>query len=338
MSPATNPSAPEPRGSRIPERIFQADASVFRENFNRRAFDFSHALGDHPLFDLARLAELAKTLWGTGSGRVACQVGTFGRTDRLDERPTKPLSVVQAISRIRESGSWVLLKSAQLDPAYAALLDRCLAELEALSGRALRREISWLDAYIFIASPGSLTPYHIDHECNFVLQIHGTKRDTLYDPSVLTAEDIERYYMGDLSGARWREDCERNARTHVLTPGCGVHHPIRWPHWVQNGDDDYTVMLSVLFFLRGDDREARVWQVNHALRRMGRTPVLPGRSAWRDGLKQLALARFPPTRVFANKSDVIRHGVGRLQALERVFTRRAAASPPATPNSRTREV
>ncbi len=332
-----NPGPPERRGSRIPERIFHTEASVFRENFNRRAFDFSHALGDHPLFDLDRLAELAKTLWGTGSGRVACQVGSFGRTDRLDERPTKPLSIVQAISRIRESGSWVLLKSAQVDPDYAALLDRCLAELEALSGRALRREISWLDAYIFIASPGSLTPYHIDHECNFVLQIHGTKRDTLYDPSVLTAEDIERYYMGDLSGARWRQDCEENARTHVLTPGLGVHHPSRWPHWVQNGSDDYTVMLSVLFFLRGDDREARVWQMNHVLRRMGRMPMPPGQSAWRDRIKRLALARFPPARVFANKSDVIRNGVGRLETLERVLLRRPTVPPPGTPNARSQE-
>lgn len=332
MSSAAIPAGPRTGGARLPDRIFRTDAAVFRENFNRRAFDFSHNLGDHPLFDLARLAELAKTLWGTGSGRVACQVGSFGRTERLDERPTKALSVVQAISRIRESGSWVLLKSAQVDPDYAALLDRCMNELEELSGRALRREISWLDAYVFIASPGSLTPYHIDHECNFVLQIHGTKRDTLYDPSVLTTEDLERYYMGDLSGARWREDCEASARAHVLTPGLGVHHPTRWPHWVQNGEDDYTVMLSVLFFLRGDDREARVWQVNHALRRLGRTPTPPGRSAWRDGLKRLALAPFPPTRSFANKGDVIRHGVGRLQALERVFARRTPA-PPAAPGS-----
>lgn len=310
---------------RLPERIFQSDPPTFRENFNRRAFGFAHALGDHPLFDLGRLAELAKFLWGTGSGRVACQVGEYGRTNRLDERPAKPVSVVQAISKIRESGSWVLLKSAQLDPAYAELLDRCMEELQTLSGRNLRREISWLDAYVFIASPGSLTPYHIDHECNFVLQIHGTKRDTLYDSSVLTPEDIERYYMGDLSGARWREDCESRAEEHVLTPGSGVHHPTRWPHWVQNGGDDYTVMLSVLFFLRGDDREARIWQVNHALRRMGLTPSPPGKSALRDRLKELALARFPPTRVFANKSDVIRHGVGRLQALERVLAPKESA-------------
>ena len=96
-------------------------------------------------------------------------------------------------------------------------------------------------------------------------------------------------------------------------------------------------MLSVLFFLRGDDREARVWQMNHVLRRMGRMPMPPGQSAWRDRIKRLALARFPPARVFANKSDVIRNGVGRLETLERVLLRRPTVPPPGTPNARSQE-
>ena len=320
-SPSRRPSAT----AALPARIFSTPPEAFRENFNRRAFPVAHNLGGHPLFDLDRLVELSKTLWSTGEGRVIFQGGDTRVDRRWDEAPKKALSVMEAIRRIDESGSWVLLKGVQKDPDYQRLLDQTIAELEELTAYPLRQEMSWLDAYIFIASPGCVTPYHIDHESNFLLQIHGEKDDNLFDPSdpdALKEEEIECYYAGDLSAAKFREGVQTRAHVFRLAPGVGVHHPVRWPHWVRNGSD-YSVSLSVLFFLREYDREAKVYQFNHFLRRFMR-PLPPGRSAMRDRLKRLALESFSGRHKPQRKEEVLRSG---LERFEKLFGRHGSPAP-----------
>ena len=74
------------------------------------------------------------------------------------------------------------------DPEYAALLDACLGEVEAL-GHADARQIDHREAFVFVSSPGSVTPYHIDPEWNFLLQVRGSKTITVFpagDPSILS--------------------------------------------------------------------------------------------------------------------------------------------------------
>lgn len=299
----------------LPERVFLEAPGSFRDQFNRSPVQFSHALAGHPLFDIPRLVTLSRLLEKKGGGRVSFQAGTA----RVNQGwgvppPAKVSSAVEAIGRIQDSGAWVLLKSVQEDEEYAALLRQCLAELEELTAVPLRRQITWSDAYIFIASPRSVTPYHIDHESNFLLQIHGEKTMNLFDQddrSVLTEEEIERYYIGEMSAARYKEENQKKARTFQMRPGTGVHHPVRAPHWVKNGED-YSVSLSILFFLRAFDLQARVYQANHVLRRLGMTPTPPGRSAMKDGIKIFAMGNLgykPRT-----KSQVIRFGYKKFTA------------------------
>ncbi|MFN2387003.1 MAG: cupin-like domain-containing protein [Thermoanaerobaculia bacterium] len=292
----------------LPERIFSAEPGSFRTQFNRLPFSFSHNLGNHPLFELPRLIELCRLLDRT-PGRTSfqsadCRVSQGWRVPL----PQQVSSAAEAIERIHESGSWVLLKGVQEDPEYGEVLRRFLAELQDLTGRDLRREITWSDAYVFVASPRALTPYHIDHESNFLLQIHGEKELNLFDPSdrtILTDEEIERYYIGEMSAAVYREEVQPKAYVFRLQPGVGAHHPARAPHWVRNGDD-YSVSLSIPFCLRENDLEARVYQVNHHLRKLRLSPTPPGQSALRDKAKILLLGNFghkPKT-----KAEVIRFG------------------------------
>ena len=299
----------------LPEKIFTASPD-FRQNFNRRAFPFTHNLADHPLFEIPRLVELSKMLWSTGEGRVIFQGGDTRVDRRWDQAPRKALSVMNAIARIEESGSWVLLRSVQKDPAYQRLLDKSMAELADLTGVPLQRETSCVDAYIFIASPHCVTPYHIDHESNFLLQIHGQKEDNLFDGgdrSILTDEEIENHYVDSLHGAQYREVNQSKANVFPLVPGTGVHHPVRWPHWVRNGPT-YSVSLSVLFFLKDYDRQAHVYQFNHLLRSLKMNPTPPGHSAWRDGLKAFTVGRFGKGEKAANKDEMLRYGIRRLES------------------------
>ena len=40
-----------------------------------------------------------------------------------------------------------------------------------------------LEGFIFVSSPGSVTPYHIDPERNFLLQVRGNKTMHMFDGS-----------------------------------------------------------------------------------------------------------------------------------------------------------
>lgn len=310
----------DPIEQKLPERIFNHSAGEFAERFNVLPFPVSHNLGNHPLFELSRLVELAKSLWALGGAKVVFQDGGASFENRWDEIQTKTLSFINGIRDIQESGSWVLLKSVQEDPEYQECIDLCVAELSELTGVDLKKEITWIDGYIFIASPGAVTPHHIDHESNFLLQIHGEKSFNVCDPwdrSVLFEEEIESYYAGDLSAAGFKTVSQEKAFVFPMTPGAGVHIPSKGPHWVRN-NDKYSVSFSINFCMRETDIKARIYQCNHYLRKLDFDPTPPGRSAVKDRLKILTLGRFGRTKP-ANKNELLRQNLNRLDSISKVF-------------------
>jgi hypothetical protein len=192
-----------------------------------------------------------------------------------------------------------------------------------MSGSALQKQVSWMDAYIFIASPESVTPFHIDHECNCLMQIHGEKEITIFDQddrAVLTDAEIERYYVGELSAARFKEVAKQSGTRYHLAPGVGVHLPVRAPHWVKNGSD-YSVSFSVHFFLHSEDRKARIYQLNHYLRELQMKPTPPGHSPLRDKFKISAVGLIGLGSRARSKAEVLRRGVKRLDTIAHVAKR-----------------
>jgi hypothetical protein len=298
----------------LPDTLFNHKPGEFIDRFNRLPFLVSHNLARHPLFEIPRLASLAKSLWGKAGGKVLFQEGIVGFDKRWDAIPRKAISFIEGITSIQESGSWAVLKSVQQHPEYKSLVDGCVSELSEIIGLDLQKKITWLEGYVFVASPGAVTPYHIDHEANFLLQIHGEKTMKICDPadrSVLSEEEIENYYVGDLSAARYREEHESKAFVFELAPGNGVHIPSRGPHWVRNGNR-HSISFSINFCLKDIDLRARIYQVNHYLRRLNLQPSPPGRSAIKDHLKIIALGNLRRTESAANKYELLRQNVRRI--------------------------
>jgi len=300
----------------LPQPIINAEPGDFTADFNQRPFDFSHNLGNHPLFALPRLVQLSETLINAGmADQVSCLDGSWSVDSQwVGRRLTDQVSHV--ITNIQQAGSWVLLKSAQLDPAYAALTEQVLAELETLSKKPFRSQITWLDTYIFIASPEAVTPYHIDHEATFLFQIHGERTANLFDPrdrSILSETEIEQYYGGDLGAALHTPAKQEKALIFPLTPGRGVHHPSRAPHWFKNGQQ-YSVAMGIHFCLRACDQEAYIYQANYLLRQLGHRPTPPGQSQIKDVLKHRVVAAVAKSNP-KSKGEMLRSGFFRLEKL-----------------------
>ncbi|MDZ7969595.1 MAG: cupin-like domain-containing protein [Nostoc sp. DedSLP03] len=302
---------------KIPKQIIETDVSNFRENFNSSHFMFSHNLAGHPLFEIPRLVELANTMLSQGrTNKIQSYISKVPVEQKWNQRPGIK-QINEAIAHIGESDSWVMLEDVQADPEYAALINQIITELETLTGRPLRKQMTWLGAYIFIGSPNSITPYHIDSELNFLFQIQGEKDMSLFnqsDRSVLSEEEVEKFYVGDLNVANYKEENQSKATVYHLQPGKGLHHPILAPHWAKNSNN-VSVALSILFYLRPYDLKARIYQVNSYLRRLGLKPTPPDKSALKDRLKIFALGLLSD-RQPKSKFMILRSGVLKLKSIE----------------------
>jgi hypothetical protein len=148
----------------IAERRFGAD-------FGWRPFAIRHRLVGHPLFELPRLLQLAKVL---PEDRIEYNAGEVPITLDPKLTPRTGLSAEETLRRIAECKSWMVLKNIERDPEYKALLDECLDQVHAMEP-SLSPGMREREGFVFVSSPGSLTPFHMDHEQNFLLQIAGSK-------------------------------------------------------------------------------------------------------------------------------------------------------------------
>jgi len=264
-SHAASRSEPDSPGStqQNGDALIQVDRQVLRSSFNKHPFLFRHELADPPLFQNQRLHELAQSL---PSRDVSLNAGDISIGDNWT--PTTS-NLEEAIAKVESSDAYVVLKRVEHDPEFRMLLDRGVRDLEDGLQRDIRGTTSQVEAFIFIASPGAVTPFHIDAECTFLFQIRGEKTFYVCDPEdrdMLPRPEIERFYYGSLDAATYKPEYHGGAQVYRLGPGMGVHLPVHAAHWVEN-DDNVSVALSISFVLPSDRARKRIYLANHYLRK-----------------------------------------------------------------------
>lgn len=290
MSPVITTSVPQiPASPAIcgDRRLLRLPADIFRERFNKRHFMFEHALAGHPLFQLPRLIELARDTARTRPGDLYYDVGVTDLNERWGTSPSN-LPVDETIRRIEHCDSWIILKYAENDPAYAKVLDECMRDILEVSGRDLEKLMRRREVIVFITSPGRLTTYHIDSEVNFLLQLQGTKEINVFrsdDREVLPEEEVERFWTVDSNAAVYKPHLQDHADVITLEPGRGIHIPINAPHWLRNGNN-ISVSVSINYHPWESER-GHLYCVNYYLRtKLNWRPTPPFRSAALDALKR----------------------------------------------------
>ena len=145
--------------------------------------------------------------------------------------------------------------------------------------------------FIFLTSPGSVTPYHIDPEHNFLLQVRGSKTIRMFDgadPTILSHEELERFYGAKQRNMTLRDENRDRCWVFNLDPGLGLHFPVTFPHWVQNGDD-VSISFSITFRTPDLDRRRAVYSFNHQARKLGLKPTPYGCRPKLDNCKYQAM-------------------------------------------------
>ena len=258
---------------------------TFQAGFDRRPFPLAHCVHHSELFSWPILSKLAARAEAKAGGYYF-ESGSTAPGEKWRGVP-EGKSLIDVLERIGESNSLVMLKRVQEYDEYQSFLQSCIEELGRLCNVDLKRTYRDPVMTILITSPGRVTPYHIDGEANFLLQIQGSKTVHIFDgndPEVLSDVELEKFWSGeDTKAPRYREHCEEKAWRFDLTPGTGVSNPVIFPHWVENGPA-VSVSLS-MNFKRVSDPIADAYRINNTLRKAGLRPRRPGTSPTLDGIK-----------------------------------------------------
>ncbi|HCS52047.1 cupin-like domain-containing protein [Rubinisphaera sp.] len=246
----------------------------FEHCFSKRPFLISHDLCNHPFFDVERLLELAQKL---PADQIEYNAGQLPVSISHAETPMNGLSADETIRRIAECKSWMVMKYIEQDPEYRQLLEECLAQVAPLTEK-IAPGMMKPHAFVFMTSPGSVTPYHIDPEHNFLLQIRGEKIVRLYDgndPTLLSPRELEDFYCDRGRNLVISEENKERCWTYRLKPGQALHFPVTFPHWVENADD-VSISFSITFRTPDLDRRRALYRMNSGFRKLGCNPAAPG--------------------------------------------------------------
>ncbi|MDK2761295.1 MAG: cupin-like domain-containing protein [Sphingopyxis sp.] len=234
-----------------------------------------HHLPDHPLLSIEALAQLGETL---PASEVEYNPGNVPIGVLPENIPSNGLSIGETIRTIDTNGSWAVLKNIENVDAYRTLLMDLLGELKPVvtprTGAMLTPQ-----GFIFISSPGSITPFHFDPEHNILLQLCGTKVMNVWpagDERFADRREHERYHGGGHRNLPWQDAYRDDAQQVPLGPGDAVLMPVMAPHFVANGDAP-SISLSITWRSEWSYRESEAHAANAALRRMGLNPAMPPR-------------------------------------------------------------
>ena len=274
------------------EPLLTLEPSILRAYYNREPFLIGHRLATHPSFSLPSLFALCRRM---PAEKILFRVGQIPGDAELDssyDRYKRDLTLDDALEHFEERQAYICINNPELDTWYKPIIEGLLGEIAAKTD-PIDSEVSWYSTYVFISSRDSVTPYHMDREMNFLLQIQGTKTVHLWDPAdrdIMTDEEKDLLLSRTGDRPTYKPSFESKAMTYQLKPGLGVHHPFIAPHRVHTGPE-LSISLAVTFRTRRSDIWNDAHRFNARMRRLGLEPVAVGQNFFVDRAKS-ELARM----------------------------------------------
>lgn len=268
----------------------------------------THALTEHPLLQIDALVELGRRQQERNLVRTHSAAATAG-TSFADAPLLHPndKGTVATLAEIEKAGAWMSLLNVQADPVYRRLIDEILDEVKPIVS-VRDPGMCYRAGWIFVSSPGAVTPFHMDHEHNFILQIRGRKRLYTWDPfdRVVVSERAQELFHDQHSRelVTWSEQWRARARVFDLEPGLGGYMPSTSPHLVENGDGP-SITISFTYYTDSTRQRELLYRGNAKLRRLGLDPRPVGTSPGRDRVKHAVLSGYASAR------NAVRRALGR---------------------------
>jgi Cupin-like domain len=260
------------------KRWIEFDAALVRRAYNRQPFVVKHWLAEHPMFTFDALFALCRRM---PQNHVKLRVGVVPADADFDtslDRFNHGLQLNEAIANFVERQAYIVINNPELDAEYRPIIEGLLGEI-ARQTEAVDPGMNWYSTYLFISAQGSVTPYHMDREMNFLLQVCGTKTVRLWDPAdneiMSPAQKDQLLSAVDEPRPTYLPSFEQKAMIFELEPGLGVHHPFIAPHLVTTGPSP-SISLAITFRTAGSDVWTDAHRFNRRLRNIGLNPAAVG--------------------------------------------------------------
>jgi hypothetical protein len=276
--------------------VITAANHALKRDFPHKPFAIRHKLAGHPLLTLPRIAQLAselpRDLIEYNSGKVAI-------SQDPDAIPSVDLDPVEVVKSIETAGAWMVLKRVENSPEYRALLEDTLLSVARARGfnSLLDAGFEQVEGFLFVSSPNSTTPFHLDSEDNFFVHIHGEKFFTIFDNNdraIVSDDEIERS-MTKHRNLKYDDSFAPRGSEFHLFAGDGCYVPYQWPHWVRTANS-HSISMAITWKTREVRRLNDLHFFNSMLRGVGLPQQPPGRQPLRDALK-LAFYRTVTTAI-----------------------------------------
>lgn len=246
-----------------------------------------HRLAGHPLLKTEALAELGKRCRGTNRWASFNNNASAGENfDTVSQLFPTRHSAVDSIKTIGDAKAWVLLRHVQADAIYKPLVDLALDAIQPwieLKDPGMYYRAGW----IFVASPKTITPFHIDRDNGILLQISGTKRIYVWDADdseVVSDRAKDCFHTRhDLSLVKWQESFRQRAHVYDVEPGTGVYIPQTSAHMVETSDEP-SISISLTYSTNATRRNAMQHVMHDLLYRAGMRPPSVGKIRLFDNL------------------------------------------------------
>jgi len=294
--------------------VISAANDALRRDFPLRPFAIRHKLAGHPLLTLPRIAQLAaelpRDLIEYNSGKVAI-------SQDPDAIPSVNLDPVEVVKRIETAGAWMVLKRVENSPDYRRLIEDTLLSVARARGFNSLRDAGFeqLEGYLFVSSPNSTTPFHLDSEDNFFVQIHGEKFFTIFDNSdrsIASEAEIE-HSMTKHRNLKYDESLAPRGIEFHMFDGDGCYVPYQWPHWVRTAGS-HSISMAITWKTREVRRVNDLHFFNSMLRGLGWPQKPPGAQPAFDSVK-LAVYRTAMTVIKPLRSSIAMRRILRRIAL-----------------------
>jgi hypothetical protein len=252
---------------------------------------FTHSLVDHPLLQMDEIRKLVKRTpkhqiaFSAGEKPESADIGTSHIHHKSEH------SIEYAIDNMENVDAYLFIDSPEKDPQFNQLFQEIKFDLDQFCQKNGYR--LWeARLFLFVSSPGAVTPYHLDHQHTLLAQIKGTKTLNLWPAlnyDLTPPSELEVFCSRITRKFKMREELEHLRKPYEMVPGQGVHLPFLAPHSVKN-NDEVSISLSMIFNTLESQKIWSSFRINHLLRnRLHLSPTLPGKSAWRDKLKHQSI-------------------------------------------------
>ena len=249
----------------------------------------THDLSDHPLLQLSEIIKLSQRLktfrFHDDQARAGTDFTNAPQSNPVDKDPR------ELLKDIENAKAWIALHNVQQDDIYRGLIDEVLD--------SVRPTLDPVDpgmysraGWIFVTSPGAVTPYHMDHEHNFILQIKGTKEIHVFptlNRSIVSERCLEIFHHNwSRELVTYSPEFEKDASVFNAGPGMGAYMPQTSPHWVKNGEE-VSITISFTYYTKATQVRAAAHKTNYKLRRLGMSPSPVGNNLLLDRVKAASI-------------------------------------------------